>query len=105
MVVRPPIKDAVLLCVINKEYVVQAHEATPYWKRELQPIRTMIDSSLSSRGRLPVLDGSERRNLGAFLLGLLSEPRGFVGRSIRRRPMCLTPILLQFVLCLDELKF
>ena len=66
MVVRPPIKDAVLLCVINKEYVVQAHEATPSWKRELQPIGTMIDSSLSSRGGLPVLDGRERRNLGAF---------------------------------------
>jgi hypothetical protein len=64
----------------------------------------MIDSSLSSRGRLPVLDVSERRNLGAILVGLLSEQRRSVGRSIGRRPKGLTPILLQFMLSLDELK-
>jgi hypothetical protein len=92
------------LCIINEEYVVRAHEETPYWKRELQPIKMMIDSSQSGSGRLPVLDWSERRNLGASLVRLLSEQRRSLGRSIGKRPKGLTPVLLQFTLRLDGLK-
>jgi hypothetical protein len=64
----------------------------------------MLASGQSGSDRLPVLDGSERRNLGAFLVGLHREQRRSIGRSIEKRPKCLTPILLQLMLRLDESK-